>query len=181
MRSTTLLPLALLLAVGACSQGPEESGRASTVPTRDLTLERSPAPPAEVASPLELAYPRPEQPRVHRPRRERRAAPAPSPHVPPPDAAPVAHPAPVPAIAPATPAVYRSSTRAAAADPRALAPGQTVTVIPASSGPSVGSDPVEAAPSRAGRAILIGRGHGGTCQPRGARRATAPASSRISR
>jgi hypothetical protein len=173
MRASSLVPLALVLAVaGGCHSGPEESGQAPRVPARDLTLQQNAAPALEVVSPVEVPRPRPERPTVHRPRRSPPAAPAPSPRAAPPDAAPVAEavaaPAPAPAPAP-TPAVD-----AGPADPRALDPGETVTVIPASSGPSVGSDPAEAPPSRAGRAILIGRGHGGTCQPRGAMRGLAP-------
>lgn len=162
MRASPLVPLVALIVASGCGSAPEETGRASTVPTRDLTLERSPAPAVEVASPLEAPRPQPEQPKVHRPRRTPRPTLAPSHHSAPPDAAPVVEPA-------------RRAVAPAPADPRALEPGQTVTIIPASSGPSVGSDPAEAPPSRAGRAIMIGGGHGGTCQPRGAMRLLTPA------
>jgi len=165
MRAPSLIPLAVLMLGSGCGRGPEETGRAPSVPARDLTLERSPAPAVQVASPLEAPRPHPERPRVQRPRRTARPAPAPVPPPAPPDAAPVA--AAASAAAP-TSAAHSSETEAVAADPHTLQPGQTVTVIPASSGPSVGSDPADAPPSRAGRAILIGRGHGGTCQPRGA-------------
>ena len=167
MRSLFLIPLTALALVSGCGRGPEETGRASTAPPRDLTLERSPAPALQVASPLEAPRPRPERPRVQRPRRTPRPAPVPAPLPMPPAAAPEAEaaaPAPAPAAAPGQPSAV------AAADPHALAPGQTVTIVPVNSGPSVGSDPAEAPPSRAGRAILIGRGHGGSCQPRGAMR-----------
>jgi hypothetical protein len=173
MRALPLVPLLVLAVAGGCGPAPEESGRISRVPARDLTLERSPAPAVQVASPLEVSSARPEQPRTHRPRRAPRAAPAPSPVPAPADAAPVAQPVATPAPAPA--AAPARAEAEAAADPHALAPGRTVTVIPASSGPSVGSDPAESPPSRAGRAILVGRGHGGTCQPRGAMRTTAGA------
>jgi hypothetical protein len=167
MRALPLIPFLLLVVANGCGPAPEESGRVSKVPVRDLTLERSPAPAVQVASPLEVASARPEQPRAHRPRHAPRPAPAPSRESAPPHAAPAAEPV----AAPPSPAPAAAPARAqavAAADPHALAPGRTVTVIPASSGPSVGSDPAEAPPSRAGRAILSGRGHGGTCQPHGA-------------
>lgn len=170
MRASSLIPLALLVVASGCGSGPEETGRASTVPTRNLTLERSPAPAVEVASPLEVPRPQPEQPRVHRPRRSPRPVSAPARQPAPPDAAPVTEAAAAPTVAPAVAPAARRVAKAAPADPRVLEPGQTVTVIPASSGPSVGSDPAEAPPSRAGRAIMIGGGHGGTCQPRGAMR-----------
>jgi hypothetical protein len=168
MRSLSLIPIAALVLAGGCGRGPEETGRAPAAPSRNLTLERSPAPTVQVASPLEAPRPRPERPRVQRPRRTARPEPAPAPQPVPPVAAPVAEAAAAPLTAPAAAAPRPSAD--AAADPHALAPGQTVTIVPVNSGPSVGSDPAEAPPSRAGRAILIGRGHGGTCQPRGAMR-----------
>jgi translation initiation factor IF-2 len=169
MRASSLIPLVVLIAAIGCGSAPEETGRASRVPARDLTLEPSPTAAVEVASPLEAPRPRPDQPRMHRPRRSPPSAPASDRRPAPPEAAPVAEivTAPVAARTPAP--APRPVAHTAAADPRALAPGQTVTVIPASSGPSVGSDPAEAPPSRAGRAIMVG-GHGGTCQPRGAMR-----------
>jgi hypothetical protein len=181
MRASSLIPLVLLVMASGCGSGPEETGHASTVPKRDLTLERSPAPAVDVVSPLEVPRPRSEQVKVHRPRRAPRPAPAPSRQPAPPDAAPVAEPAAAPATAPAVaPASHRAAV-AAPADPRALEPGQTVRVIPASSGPSVASDPAMGPPSRAGRAIMLGGGHGGTCQPRGAMRALTPGFRRIPR
>jgi hypothetical protein len=166
MRSLSLIPITALVLAGGCGRGPEETGRAPAVPSRNLTLERSPAPAVLVASPLEAPRPRPERPRVQRSRRTARPEPARAPQ-PVPVAAPAAEAA-APATDPAAAAPRPSAD--AAADRHALAPGQTVTIVPVNSGPSVGSDPAEAPPSRAGRAILIGRGHGGTCQPRGAMR-----------
>lgn len=174
MRASPLVPLVALIVASGCGSGREETGRASTVPTRDLTLERSPAPAVEVASPLEVPRSQPEEPRSHRPRRTPRPTLAPSRHSEPPDAAPVVEAAAAPAVAPAPAPAARRAVVPAPADPRALEPGQTVTIIPASSGPSVGSDPADAPPSRAGRAIMIGGGHGGTCQPRGAMRLLTP-------
>jgi hypothetical protein len=174
MRASSLIPLAFVVLAGGCGSGPEETGRSAAVPARDLTLQQAPAPAIQVASPVEAPRPRPERPTVHRPRRSPRPSPAPSPQSAPPDASPVAEAVAAPAAAPAPAPASRPAVDAAPAKARALEPGETVTIIPASSGPSVGSDPADAPPSRAGRAILIGRGHGGTCQPRGAMRGVAP-------
>jgi hypothetical protein len=168
MRASSLIPLVVLIAANGCGSAPEETGRASTVPARDLTLEPSPSAAVEVASPLEAPRPQPEQPRMHRPRRAPRPALAPDRRPWPPEAVPAAEVVAAPAPAAPAPAPHPAAPTVAA-DPRALAPGQTVRVIPASSGPSVGSDPAEAPPSRAGRAIMMG-GHGGSCRPRGAMR-----------
>ena len=173
MRASFLIPLTLLVAASGCGSAPEETGRAPTVPARDLTLERSPLPAVQVASPLEVPRPQPEQAKVHRRSPRRVAAPARQPA--PPDAAPVTDAAAAPPVARAAAPAARRVATDAPADPRALEPGQTVTVIPASSGPSVGSDPADAPPSRAGRAIMLGGGHGGNCQPHGAMRLLAPA------
>ena len=170
MRAASLLPLAFTAAlVTACrSEVGTAGGRLETaalppaVPERDLTLP-APAPPSvDVASPVELsrvpptAAPAPEP--APRPRPEPRPVPAPEPQpiaqplpVAPPEAAPVVHPAPV-------------GTEAEGG--RELAPGETGTIIPVSTGPAV-----EAAvddfwlPSERPRG-MIGRG-GGTCRPRG--------------
>ena len=167
MRASSLVPLAILAVASGCGSGQEETGRAS-VPTRDLTLQRVPTPAVEVVSPVEVPRPQPERIKVQRPHRRSPPEPAPSTRAAPPEAAPVTQAVVTPARALAAAPAPRPAP-AAAADPRVLEPGQTVTVIPASSGPSVGSDPADAPPSRAGRAIMVG-GHGGTCQPRGALR-----------
>jgi hypothetical protein len=139
MRRILLLPLALSAAftVGACRTGTDDTKQtAFQVPKRDLTLQQANAPQVEVASPLELARAEPTRPQSapnqqtqRRPIRTRR-------HVTPAAPAPQAEPSAVdavvttPAAAAATPvsqAVYE------APDPHALAPGQTVTVLPASS------------------------------------------------
>jgi hypothetical protein len=168
MRALSLLPLAIVVVASGCGSGPEETGHAPGVPTRDLTLQRVPAPDVEVVSAVEVPRPQPERIRMHRPHRTSPPALAPSTRSAPPDASPVAEEVAAPARA-VVPASAPRPAPEAAADPRVLEPGHTVTVIPVSSGPSVGSDPAEAPPSRAGRAIMMG-GHGGTCQPRGALR-----------
>ena len=81
-------------------------------------------------------------------------------------ATPVAAPPPVsPAPVPAAPA------EAEAPDPHALAPGQTVTVLTASTasagdGPS-GGDWTDQLPADRGRGTTIRGGRGGDCGPRG--------------
>src|SRR5690242_9675470 len=88
MRASSLIPLAILAVASGCSSGPEETGRAPAVPTRDLTLQRVPAPAVEVVSPVEAPRPQPARIRVHQPRRTSR--PASAPKSAPPDAPPVA-------------------------------------------------------------------------------------------
>jgi hypothetical protein len=175
MRTVLLLPLALAAAVAAGGCGNASDGAdqtASRVPQRDLTLERVGAPAVQVASPVELAR-MPVQPRAsHRPRHASRPARAPQRKA----AAPAA-----PTPATARTIVYPSSLAAReapeAADPHALAPGRTVTVIPASGGPS--SEP--SAPSAPGwtdqrpgdadrgPTIIDEGGHGGGCGHGGTR------------
>jgi hypothetical protein len=147
MRRILLLPLALSAAVtvGACRTGADGTEQtAFQVPKRDLTLQQAGAPQVEVASPLELARAEPtrhqsapQQQVQRRLTRTRRHA---TPAAPAPNAEPATMDAVVtsPASAAATPvsqAVYE------APDPHALAPGQTVTVLPASSSGGSTSNP----------------------------------------
>ncbi len=169
MRAPSFIPLAFVVVVAGCGSGPEESGRASGVPHRDLTLQQTPAPDVAVASALELPQPRPERLRVPRPQRSPHSALAPSRQHAPPDAAPTAEAAAATAVAPAPAPSAAAPIVDEAADPHALAPGRTITVIPASSGPSMGSDRGDnEMPSRAGRAIMMAGGHGDTCRGHGA-------------
>ncbi len=163
----TALRLGAALSVGwmvACGGEPGADSAALRVPERDLTLQRPAPQVVEVASPVELARSRPE---VRTPRRPRAAPkPAPAPESP---EAPDAAPTPQPVVA-LTPAVERPSeavaeAEAATGSDRELAPGKTVTVIPASAGPSTASDEIGMPPARASRGIFIGGG-GGTCRPR---------------
>ena len=169
MRALSLIPLAFVVAVAGCGSEPEQTGRASGVPHRDLTLQEAPAPDLAVASAVELPQPHPERPRVQRPQRSPHSALAPSRNHAAPDAAPATAAVAVPAVAPAPAPAAAPPLVDEAADPHALAPGRTITIIPASSGPSMGSDRGEnEMPSRAGRAIIMAGGHGDTCRGHGA-------------
>jgi hypothetical protein len=182
MRMTNTFPLACTVALlAACAaEAPRSlpgetasSGAAADAPTntpsRDLTLQLPAAPALEVASPVELSRPDPKPTPAPRPKVSRRPAPAPAPAP-----KPVAEVSPSPAVVPipslpvtevgAQPVEEES---AAAGSGRELAPGKTVTVIPASAGSST---PLEAedswSESGPARGILVGGG-GGRCRPRG--------------
>ena len=152
--------LAAILVAG-CDSAPQGTDQGSLpVPRRDLTLRQLPADPGVVASPIEI--PRSERERsAGRPHRARLPGVRGMSRPETPDTGPVSE-----AAAPAAPEVAAPAPAAPApsSSSRELAPGQTVTIIPASSGPSVAAEPGDEAPSRAGRAIM--RGHGGTCRPR---------------
>lgn len=171
MRAASILPLAFTAAVLAgCA-----AESSPTLPDRDLTLQTPATPAVEVASPVELFRAAPE------PRPARRARISPKP-------APAPAPDPVPEAAPAAQAAAPVSAMAVAevlAEPapvedvaegvgRELAPGKTVTVIPASSGPSSAPEEPSWAPAEAGRGMIIegGGGRGGRCRPRGGVRGT---------
>ena len=127
----------------------------TAVPERDLTLQTPAAPAVEVASPVELSRVAPEPKTARRARVSPKPAPAPAPD-------------PVPEAAPAAPAPVADSTVAVAdvGDGRELPPGRTVTVIPASSGPSFPPEEPSWAPAGPGRSTFIGGG-GDRCRPRG--------------
>jgi hypothetical protein len=167
MRIVLLLPLTLAAAMaGACRADSERAEQtAFGVPARDLTLRQPEAPATEVASPVELGRSitppsaSHRAPRVRRPRLVPRAEPA------------RIAPAPV-AEAHLRPVSVASAEASEAPDPHALAPGQTVTVIPVSSGssgaPSSAPEWTDARPGEAGRGTEIHGGrHGGGCRPRG--------------
>ena len=162
MRIPVLLPLAVL-AAAAC--GSETIETASTsVSERDLTLQTQiPVPQVEIASPVELGRHRAQQAANRKrlkpqPQARLTAAPSliatvePAPAIRLTMAQSVAQPAPAPIEEPA--------------NDRELPPGQTVTVIPASSGPSVAPEPGDDAPPALGRPLVRG---GGTCHGRGGR------------
>jgi hypothetical protein len=175
MRTVSILPLAFTAAVMAgCvaethqTSNQETASRAvegTDLPDRDLTLQASGTPAVEFASPVELSRPVPE------PARRRKVSPTPAP-------APV--PEPVPEASPAAAAAVPVSSAAvaevlAAPTPveaagvgvgRELAPGRTVTVIPASTGPSSSPEEPSWAPA-AGRGMIIEGGGGDRCRPRG--------------
>jgi hypothetical protein len=170
MRIVMLLPLALAAAAaGGCRTASEGTEQAALgVPQRDLTLQQTPAPEVEIASPVELARVPAERPTTHRPRRALRPAPARHPEATAPEVAPATL---APAPAPAQPAATALAASAPEeADPHALAPGQSVTIIPASSGPTTPADWTDELPSGRERGVEMGGrggGHGGRCKPRG--------------
>jgi hypothetical protein len=166
MRIVMLLPLALAaVAAGGCRTASEGTEQAALgVPQRDLTLQQTPAPDVEVASPVELARTPTARPMTQRPRRAHRPAPSPRPEAKAPENAPATL-SPAPAQ-PAPTALAASAPEEA--DPHALAPGQSVTIIPASSGPTPPADWTDQRPSGRERGVEVGGGgHGGRCKPRG--------------
>jgi hypothetical protein len=172
MRAAVLFPLAFVaVALTGCGgDGTNLSGREETASRaaaaaleRDLTLSVPQVPATEVASAIELSLPKPAPAPVHRHYPRPRPKPAPS---------AVAESAPAPTPEPVTvPAVSEALSEPATTDEvfaggRELAPGRTVTVIPASSGPSVEADPGDSwLPSGGSRGVLVGGG--GTCRRRG--------------
>lgn len=170
MRTLLLLPFALAAcAVTGCGNGSDGTEQtAFQVPRRDLTLQETQAPKVEVASPVELARAPVQRRAAYRPQRARMAARTPRPAAVQP--APAA-PAPAPARARTDSMSLASSVEPP--DPHALAPGQSVTIIPASSGPpSEGSssapDWTDQRPGDGGHGPTIrGGGHGGRCGGRG--------------
>ena len=148
MRPTTVLTLtALLGAVAGCgSQGWEQE--VASVPERDLTLATQTAG-LQIASAVEVQQLRTPALRSSRP----------EPKV---VLAAVAAPAPVTA-APELVAQPVST----AENGRELLPGKTVTIIPASNGPSSGPDEADDLPAARGRPMVVGGGGGGKCGGRG--------------
>lgn len=178
MHAASILPLAFTAALlAACSaESPqtsiEETGssgaRVAGIAGRNLTLQTSATPAVEVASAVELSRTAPETRVVQRPKVSPEPAHTKAPD-PVPEASPVAEsPLPAPTVAVAEMPAEPAPVEDVAADGgRELAPGKTVTIIPASSGPS--SAPEEApswGPTGHGRSIMIGGG-GGRCRPRG--------------
>ena len=169
MRTALLLPLALAAAAAGC--GTTSGGRQETayqVPARDLTLQEPDVPSVEVASPVELAR-TPAHQASHRARRARRSEPQPRHETAGAGETPAAAaPAPAPAALEAAPV---ATAAAEPADPHALAPGQTVTIIPASNGgPTTDAAPAERLRPEGGRGVTTMHpgGHGGGgCKPRG--------------
>lgn len=158
MRTAYLLPFTAMVAVvaGCGSQGTESAAR--SVPQRDLTLAAQTRA-VDIASPVELQNLR-TQARAVRP--AQRTSRHPSPVAPKPAPVAVAAPAVVrasyPVAEPANPALE-------AANDRELLPGKTVTLIPASSGPSTTPEWTDEGPATGGRSLGV-RG-GGKCPGRG--------------
>jgi hypothetical protein len=155
MRSVVLIPLTLMVTV-ALGCGSEEREQASTsVSERDLTRQ-APAPEVEIASPVELQQLRTQ----HRTVRSSRPVKAPRRRTV--EAKLVARAG---ATAPAVVLpVAEPTTTADLGSDRELLPGKTVTVIPASSGPSTASEPTDELPTA--RGTTIGIWGGGRCPPR---------------
>ncbi len=168
MRTFLLFPLALAAAAiagcGGDSAGTEQT--AFRVPDRDLTLRQADEPAVDIASAVELRRSPPVQrPAAPRPRRVRRPAPvAPSTAAEP---QPVAA-TPAPGLTQVEPGVVVASAAFEEPDPHALAPGQTVTIIPASGGGSSEPDWTDQLPGDADRGVVMNPGgRGGGCKPRG--------------
>jgi hypothetical protein len=173
MRAGSLLSLTVIAAVAtACGSEvasvPEREETASrTAPPveRDLTRQASAAPAVEVASPVELSLsskPTSKRSQTTRPRPHPRPKPVPA-------AAAETHPEPVtaPAVAvvEAEPIAQPAAEADAASSGRELAPGETVTIIPASNEAAVEADEDDSwLQSERPRGILVGGG--GTCRPR---------------
>lgn len=166
MRTSSLLPLTALVAVvaGCGSEARVQAGR--SVPQRDLTLVTQTAE-VKIASPVEMQQLRVRQATARRsPSAARPVSATRSHRTLKPSAAAVAAPlatlaagsAPIPAAEPA-------GTALTSDNPRELLPGKTVTMIPASTGPSPGSGTADEAPPERG-GIMVVRG-GGTCRGRG--------------
>ncbi len=153
LRWTAALSVGLL---GACGTGGGEGGAPAAALKRDLTLQNAAAPAVEVASAVELGRPEPRQRIAPRPKPSRKPALAPAPK-PPPKAAPASEQA----SAPVPLAVAVAEMPAPAPTGRELAPGQTVRVLPASTGPSEqGPDDVYL-PTEQGRGLF--KPGGGNC------------------
>jgi hypothetical protein len=163
MRAVLLVPLAVVMAVaiGCTSRGHEQAS--ASILKRDLTLAPS-APQVTFAAPVELRQartpPSNATPSQRAPRRSRAVR---------------TKPVPVRLVATTTP-VLDTATAPAPQDTRfvgavsetvndrELPPGRTVTVVPASTGSSSGSEWDEDFPNE--RGIPMG-GSGGRCPPRG--------------
>jgi hypothetical protein len=188
MRGASLVSLALMagLLAGCGPETPrvaeqeEPTAAVDSGSERDLTRQASSASAVEVASPVELT-----RPVVGPPHEESRSHTSPEP-APAPDPATervaqvavesaAEHELETAAVLPAAtlPEVAAEPAREepaehepAAGAGRELAPGTTVTVIPAVSGPSIEADPDDSwLPSERPRSII--GGGGGTCRPRG--------------
>jgi hypothetical protein len=172
MRILLLVPLTVAAVGAAACRSPSRDPEATAfqVPQRDLTLQQADAPQVDVASPVELDRAVPvERHTVIRPQKARQAARSAalsSPAEPATADVPVSTPAPGAAAVPASPASYEPP------DPYALAPGQTVTVLPASSGSAPAPSSTDNRPPDAQRGpsrgvTIRGGGDGGSCGGRG--------------
>jgi len=168
MRTAFLLPLAALMAIVAGCRSDVRERTTGSLP-RDLTLVTQ-SPGVAVASAVEMQQLRVE----HRTRRPSQPAVRPAATRPSRDpkvrlaavAAPLASVGTgSPVLAAPEPTAEPTSTAPTPDNGRELLPGKTVTLIPASSGPSTGSDTADEFPPTRGR-TMVARG-GGTCRGRG--------------
>jgi hypothetical protein len=159
MRTTFLLPVTVVAVVAGCgSEGREQVTR--SVPQRDLTLQAA-ALEVEIASPVELRHLRAQ----HQTAPIRRAASGARsrPIMPKPVLAVTTAPT---LAAPASDELANpAGTATDQGNDRELPPGKTITVIPASSGPSTTTDWTDEFPTAKSGTMVV-RG-GGTCRPRG--------------
>jgi hypothetical protein len=178
MRTVSMLPLAVAAVVlaGCAAESPSKDETATSragetiQPERDLTLQAPASPAIAVASPAELSRPAPMAPPT-RPivsRSPRKPAPAPAPVRE--EAPAVEAPAPAPAITVPVVAPQPAPVEDVAVGAgRELAPGKTVTAIPASSGPAYAPEADDSwLPEGPARGIMVGGGD--TCRRRGGAR-----------
>jgi hypothetical protein len=155
MRSIVLLPVLALTVVAGCSV--EKTSATRSVPKRDLTLVSQSFEPA-VASPMER-----DQPRVRH--RAASARPKVQRVRPPARIEATVHLASITTTTPARvhvePVAQPVNTPTASDNSRELLPGKTVTVIPASSGPSPATDTEDDLPREGSHTIV--RAGGGRC------------------
>ena len=158
MRAAFFLSLAVVALAGCGSAKPRQT---ASVSERDLTLSTS-ATEAEVASPIELQRPVPQGTKQVVRRPHRRAATSFQPTL----VRAVLRETIARAPVSTTPAAEPVAVVSEPADPHELLPGKTVTIIPASSGPTPTTDnPRDPAEARDGMGGTIGIGGG--CHGRG--------------
>jgi len=162
MRAIFLLPLTALVAgaAGCGSEGTEPAVR--SVPQRDLTLVTQTSE-AKVASKVETQQLQIQHRTVRRSQPAQRAA-VPRSHRVEPRVVLATVAAPRAAIAAPEPVAQPEAS--SPANDRELLPGKTVTLIPATSGPSPGSDRADEIPAARGRPMVV-TGGGGRCRGRG--------------
>ena len=129
MRTRFLLSLTIVVAANASGCGKQEQEETATALQRDLTLA-APAANVEIASPVELQRPEPRATRSRAPRRHVSAR-----------KSSTIDPEPTPSAVVIEPSLRAAVTAPEPVSGRELPPGKTVTLIPASSGPSTAIDP----------------------------------------
>jgi hypothetical protein len=163
MRLLLLVPFAALAAVVIGCRTQETEQAALSKPPRDLALPAQ-GPEVAIASPVELG----QVVRPHRTARPVHRTPLPAPAPAPRQRLAASNSA--PAVVPVVQATYVVEPLSTPGDPlndRELPPGKTVTLVPASSGPSTAIDPSDEIP--AVRIGSYGGRAGGRCGPRGRR------------